>query len=409
VQAAHLLLSCRYRTGVDARQRMSQRVCRRTRGSFPRLHGRARESEAAVVFLPAVRTLPIAVLGLGLGCGSALLVGPGSPDAAMLEAETSEDAGDGGDGGPGPLTWTEIYANIVEGDIVSVWGTDAGNVYVGTDMQSAYLISTVGASTWTSVPTQVVGGGWASDALNVYAVGGSAWLSQMGQAASGGLYRYTGDVTWASVPSGASGTFYSVWGSSPGNVYLAGDEGILHSVDGGPFTSETDAQALSVWGNGANDVYAGTSGAPGSVLHSSGDGTWQAAYSTSAEVWTVWSGAAGDAYALSVTPGGSNPPCVIVHTRHGQTWTPESAGSTPTTLVALWGSGPHDVYAGGWHVGADGREGDLFHSTGDGNWTRVTLPGNPWQVRSIWGTSAVNVYVGLYDTQDGNVLLHGAP
>jgi hypothetical protein len=375
-----------------------------------------------------VRLVLLSAAGLCLGC-SASELGPfdvrpvgaadaaASPDASLPEASapdvlaTPDAKDDGGaqDGDlPISLTWTAVNANIIEGDIVSIWGTSSADVYVGTDMESVYRL-TNGVSMWTGVSAQVVGGGWGSDVQTVYAVGASAWLSQMGLASGGGLFHYTGDEAWNSV---ASGAFYAVWGSSPSDVYVVGDTGVLHSVDGGPFASESSAgnDVLSVWGTGPTDVYAATSITLGTILHSAGDGDWQPVYAEAgSEAWAVWSSEPGDAYALVVPTGMANPPAHIVHSTKGQGWIAESVVQTPTTLVALWGSGPHDVYAGGWHLDSAGKGGDLFHSTGDGRWTRVPLPGSPYDVRCVWGSSATDVYVGIFDTEDGPVLLHGKP
>jgi len=373
-----------------------------------------------------VRVVLLASAWLAVGCSASELGdfvdvdAAGTPDTATSATVSSaNDAsstvsapdapGDEQDADLAPaLTWTALDANIVEGDIVSIWGTGAADVYVGTDMQSVYLI-TNGFSMWTGVSAQVVGGGWGSDPQAVYAVGASAWLMQMGLSSGGGLFRYGGDGAWASV---AAGGFYSVWGSSAADVYLAGDTGVLHSVDGGSFANESSAggSILSVWGSGPADVYAATSSTLGTILHSAGDGDWQTVYTEAGvEAWAVWSSEPGDAYAIVVPTGVSNPPTHIVHSTKLQGWVSESVAPTPTTLVTLWGSGPNDVYAGGWHEDSAGRGGDLFHSTGDGRWTRVPLPGTPYDVRCVWGSSATNVYVGIFDAEEGAVLLQGQP
>lgn len=165
-----------------------------------------------------------------------------------------------------------------------------------------------------------------------------------------------------------------------------------------------------MFGTGPTDVYAATSSALGTIMHSAGDGNWQTVYSQSgSEAWALWSSGPGDVYAIVVPGGEANPPSDIVHYKGGPSWVIESVGQSSTTLVALWGSGPTDVYAGGWHLDSAGKGGDLFHSRGDGQWTRVALPGTPYDVRCVWGSSATDVYVGIYDAQDGPVLLHGRP
>jgi hypothetical protein len=380
------------------------------------------------------RIVPLCAVSFVLGC-SGRVATTGSPDDvgaadvtipadAAGEADDAEDVAPseaspnatGEDGAaPAPaLQWAAVSANIVEGDITSVWGTSSADVYVGTDMKSVYLL-TSGASTWTGLPPGVIGAGWGSDAQSVYAVGASAWLQSMGVVSSGGVFRYSGDMAWTSV---ATGVFYAVWGSSAKDVYAGGEPGILHSTGGGPFASEAvdgdagdaaSGNVLSVWGSGATDVYAGTS--IGTIVHSGGDGNWQTAYAeATGQVWAGWSSGPGDAYAVVATGGPMNPPAHLVHSMSSAGgWATESVSPTPTTLVTLWGSSATDVYAGGWHVGSAGKAGDLFHSTGNGQWTAVALPGKPYDVRCIWGSSATDVYVGIYDAEDGPVLLHGQP
>jgi hypothetical protein len=333
------------------------------------------------------------------GAGDA---GASDADAAVLDAS---DGGQEADIVP-PLTWTAVNANIIDGDLVSVWGTSATDLYVGTDQKSVYHL-VHGSSTWTGLSTQVIGGGWGADVQTVYAAGASAWLSQMGVASGGGLFHYAADGLWISV---ASGTFYSVWGSSGSDVYAVGDQGVFHALDGGAFASEDagGTNVLSVSGSGPGDVFIGTTGTVAPLLHSSGDGNWAPAYPNTGEAaWAVWSSSPGDVYAIFAPLGTKDPPTRLVHSSPDGGWLDESVSSTPTTLVTLWGSSKSDVYAGGWHVDSSGKTGDLYHSTGTGQWTRVSLPGQPYDVRSVWGTGPSDVYVGAFDGSSGPVLLHG--
>jgi hypothetical protein len=330
---------------------------------------------------------------------------------ALSEASPGDDAAAGAEGAVPPpaataLTWSEVTANILEGDIVSIWGTSGTDVYVGTDLKSVYSLRS-GVSTWTGVSTDVVGGGWGSDPSTVYAVGASAWLAQLGVSSGGGLFRYKDRGIWTSV---AAGTFYSVWGSSAHDVYVVGEAGVLHSIDGSSFASEGAAggNVLSVWGSGPNDVYVATANALGTILHSAGDGNWRPAYTEpTSRAWAVWGSGPGDVYAVLSPASAGDPNAHLVHSMPDGSWAGEAVSQEPTTLVALWGSGAHDVYAGGWHAGAAGRSGALYRSSGDGRWSPVDLPGKPYDVRCIWGSSPIDVYVGVFDVSAGPVLLHG--
>jgi len=328
------------------------------------------------------------------------------------EAADSPDAPDAAETAsplvPITLTWREVNANIVEGDIASIWGTGADDVYVGTDMGGIYRLSDGIPSGKQVGSGVVVGAGWGADPENVYAAGASAWLAQAGLSSTGGLYRLGADGFWASI---ASGTFYAVWGSSSSDVYAAGPAGVVHSAAGGPFDIEPfdGGSVLSLWGNARGDIYATTAGPAGAIFHSAGDGTWQVLTTVTGGPWAIWSSGPGDVYAIVSPEASTDPPAYVLHTRPDGTWATEPVSTTATTLVTLWGSGPGDVYAGGWQDGASGRTGILYHSMGDGAWIPVPLPGSLYDVRSVWGSSAVDVYVGVFDLDDGPVLLHGQP
>jgi hypothetical protein len=356
------------------------------------------------------------IVALALGCGasgragtSALPTESGAPDAPEMsdaadeqDAPAEQDAADASIAAP--LAWGPSAANLTNGDVVSIWGTSGANFYVGTDMEEVDWVNDL-ATTSTILPSLVVGGGWTGDPSSVFAVGASAWLDQGGISSMGGLFRFT-DSTWTLV---TGGTFYSVWGSSAADLYLAGTGGVGHSIDGAAFVTESDASALSVWGNGPGDVYAATADPARTLLHRSSDGAWLPVYANPAgRAWAVWSSGPGDVYAVVSPIATGDPDACVAHSSNGDGgWTRESVDQPGARLVALWGSGPHDVYAAGWHASATGRSGDLFHSTGDGQWSRVDLPGAIYDVTCVWGVSAGEVYVGVYDVNAGPLLLRG--
>jgi hypothetical protein len=318
-----------------------------------------------------------------------------SPDAGVLPPASTA------------LSWSQVYLDVGESDIVSIWGTSNADVYVGTDLGAIYHVVN-GYATRTYASSQVIGAGWGSDPHSVYAVGASAWLAQAGLTSTGGLFQYQDSSSWDAV---ASGTLYSVWGSSSDDVYAVGEVGVLHATAGGAFTSEplAGAAALAVWGSGAADVYVTSATPQGTILHSTGDSNWQPVYTEIDTPWDVWGSGPGDVYAVFSPTGPNDPPAHIVHSLPGAGWVTESVGQ-PGTLLAVWGSGANDVYAAGWHPGgAAGSVGDLYHSVGDGQWTEVELPGSAYQVRCVWGSSATDVYVVTFDLEDGPVLWHGQP
>jgi hypothetical protein len=350
------------------------------------------------------RLLRLSPVALALGCGSA---------AHATAADAGSDAAVEAAGQAAALTWTPDNASLIEGDIVSVWGTSATDVYVGMDLGGSVYHLTAGVPvTAYLTATSLVGGGWGSDAHDVFAAGASAWLAKQGLASSGGLSHSSGDDQWTSV---ASGTFDAVWGSSANDVYAVGPAGVFHSkgAGGAAFVPEPTAgtDLVSVWGSGAGDVYVTGTSALGTILHSAGDGNWSQAYSEPGlEPWAVWGSGPGDVYTVLSPDDTSTRTAHVVHLTGGS-WTTEVVDWGPTKLVALWGSGAGDVYVGGWNEDASGKNagGALYHSRGHADWARVDLPGKVFQVRAIWGSSAGDVYVGVVDAESGAVLLHGQP
>jgi hypothetical protein len=337
-----------------------------------------------------------------VGCG-----GGASHDASPSDAG-AEAAGDAAMSAPA-LRWAPLEDSLVEGDIVSIWGTSTNDVYVGMDQGGSVYHLESGVPVLASLQTTLVGAGWGTGPQDVFAAGGSAWLAKLGLASNGGLFRSSGGDQWTSV---ASGVFDAVWGSSPNDVYAVGPAGVFHSK-GGAFVQEPAAgtDVVSVWGSGGGDVYVTSTSSTGTILHSAGDGAWTAAYSEAGfEPWAVWGSSPDDVYVV-LSPDSTSAQTAHLAHLSGGTWTPEVVDFGGTKLVALWGSGTGDVYAGGWNEDAAGKNagGALYHSSGHQDWTRVVLPGSVFQVRAIWGSSATDVYVGIVDGESGAVLLHGAP
>jgi hypothetical protein len=357
-----------------------------------------------------MRAALIAVAAATLGCGGTTApvraakespaVDGGADDAAEESAPSPAEAGVDRAAPPAPLAWSESGSSILF-DIIALWGSTDGAVYVGTDEGIVYRVDPIGSTDDTTL-SSVGGAGWGGDPKHVFAVGTSAWLKTGG---SGGLYDWTGEG-WNSL---AAGPFNAVWASTGSDVYAGGSGGVVHAADGRTFMRETGiaGAVLGLGGSGATDIYATTSSHDATILHSSGDGAWQSVFAQpTGSAWAVWSGASGEAYAVVSPTADGDPDAFVLH-GSGGAWMPESVGQAGSVLVAVWGSGPGDVYVAGWHAGAKGLVGDLFHSTGDGTWSRIDLPGEPYQVTSVWGSGPDSVYVGVFDVEGGPTLLRG--
>jgi len=75
---------------------------------------------------------------------------------------------------------------------------------------------------------------------------------------------------------------YGIWGSGPNDIYVVGEDGtILHSTGDGTWATQTSGVSvdlIAVWGSGSGDVYVvggnETNPDQGVILHSTGNGTW---------------------------------------------------------------------------------------------------------------------------------------
>jgi hypothetical protein len=140
--------------------------------------------------------------------------------------------------------------------------------------------------------------------------------------------------------------------------------------------AESAASVAWVWGSGSHDVYA--VGAFGTIVHSTGDGTWTSQSSgTSARLDGIWGSSANDIYVAPYINA-------ILHSSGDGGWDHQVLMSG-YTFDGIWGSGPNDIYT--WDL--------LLHSTGDGQWTFDAS--NPIQsieepVLQIWGSSANDLY-----------------
>jgi hypothetical protein len=137
-------------------------------------------------------------------------------------------------------------------------------------------------------------------------------------------------------------------------------------------SSTTTKDLLGVWGSSATDMYA--VGRGGTVLHSTGDGTWHAQTSgTTHDLYAVWGSSASDIYVVGDEG--------VFHSTGDGAW---HAQTTPSTgYLTIWGSSATDIYIAGFGIS---------HSTGDGAWTHVTNASPPGAIFGMSGRSATDVW-----------------
>src|SRR6185312_475721 len=188
----------------------------------------------------------------------------------------------------------------------------------------------------------------------------------------------TGDLShvvgWY-VESTGSASLNSVWGAD-GAVFAVGANGtILRSTGNGTWTAQTSGttQTLNgIWGSPGGFLYA--VGNAGTVLYSNGSGVWQpqTAGTGTMNLYCVWGSADNNVYA-----GGASG-AMIHSTGGGASWTAQTTGFSDDFL-GLWGT------SDGAHIyGANNSAGAVFLSTGNGSWTLV----NAMSAKELWGVFA---------------------
>jgi hypothetical protein len=178
-------------------------------------------------------------------------------------------------------------------------------------------------------------------------------------------------------------TFSAVWGSSPTDVWLAGEAGTLLHWNGSTWSaaaSGTQSALRALGGTSAKDVWA--AGLDGTLLHFDGS-SWSAQQKSGAP----WSPASGPnerpIYALLALPnqlwvGGSGS-----RSFDGKTWTEPHHGSHLPTM-ALWGLQSSSL----WEVGLQG----MVNRWDGHHWQRIGGESGP-NFFGVWGSAANDVWV----------------
>jgi len=178
-------------------------------------------------------------------------------------------------------------------------------------------------------------------------------------------------------------TFAAVWGSSPTDVWLAGEAGTLLHWNGSTWSetaSGTGSALRALGGTSAKDVWA--AGLDGTLLHFDGS-SWSAKQKSGA----LWSPASGPnerpIYALLALPnqlwvGGSGS-----RSFDGKTWTEPHHGSHLPTM-ALWGLDSSAL----WEVGLQG----MVNRWDGHHWQRVGGELGP-NFFAVWGNTARDVWI----------------
>ena len=178
-------------------------------------------------------------------------------------------------------------------------------------------------------------------------------------------------------------TFSAVWGSSPTDVWLAGEGGALLRWDGTAWSavaSGTESALRALAGTSAKDIWA--AGLDGTLLHFDGS-SWSAKQSNGAS----WSFASGPnerpIYALFALPGSLWAGGSGARAFDGTTWTEPHHGSHLPTM-AIWGLDSSTL----WAVGLQG----MVNRWDGHHWERLGGELGP-NFFGVWGSAANDVWV----------------
>ena len=326
--------------------------------------------------------------------------------------------------------WTRMESGTAF-SLLSVWGSSPTDVFVTGEPGGAFT-STIfhyDGQAWSEQFIQngvTLNGVWGSSATDVFAVGPDP-LGAFGY--DGAILHYNG-TTWSPMTTRGLGSgevaLYSVWGSSPTDVYVVGEDfaglpnALVAHFNGSGWSRVLlpatflrvlfdvhGTSAQDVWAVGFNDLGFDLRGsaarsslragnavrqildAQGIILHYNGSGWTEFGTPELDLVFNgVWSAAPNDVFAV-----GQRGETAVAYHFDGTAWAPMTVPPV-RLLMDVWGTSGTDVYAVG--------EGTILHYDGAA-WTEVqTTEG---RLTGVWGSSPADVFaVGARGT-----ILHGTP
>lgn len=198
-----------------------------------------------------------------------------------------------------------------------------------------------------------------------------------------------GGGTWHAQYAGDAGGLFSVWGSSPNDVWAAGGQvgsSLLLHNDGSGWvevqTGETELLSL-VYGFSDDNVYA--VGEHGLIIHYDGQ-TWRRVESgTEQTLYGIWGASADDVWIVGGDPAGAAGSSVVLRGHGGSFAVVDDIPQAllPSTLYKIYGFASRDVIA----VGSGGT---VLRFDGD-TWRREATPTSE-PIFSLWGRGRDDLY-----------------
>jgi hypothetical protein len=331
--------------------------------------------------------------------------------------------------------WSTVLAPAVGPALMAVWGSAANDVWAVA--RGGTIVHWDGAA-WTSVSSGTtddlfgVSGtsatnAWALSAKAILHWDGAAWSESQRLVADlraiwsdgatdgwavGGPWPQRWDGTkWSQSATGhddlVDGTYGSVWGTAPTDVWAVGTGGSIRHWTGAAWVLSSSGTALdlgAVWGSGPSSVWAVGNGV---ILHFDG-ARWRPVLGdgeplTKQGLVAGFSTGPDDAWAIGQSIA-TWLPSAVLHW-DGLAWTARTDAPLVAGLSAVWGSGPRDV----WFVGEDWEgQGNLVHWNGTG-WTATTIGPSSTSLEAVWGTGPSDVWAvggGLDATINDGRILH---
>jgi hypothetical protein len=192
-----------------------------------------------------------------------------------------------------------------------------------------------------------------------------------------------------------SGAFFSAWGRSATDVFVAGgtdDDGALLHYDGSEWTEEPlpEDTPLLTWVFGIDDSL-WVVGNEGTVLYRPDDDSdWEKQeIATSEPLWGIWGTSEDQLWTVGGDSfNGGEPSEGVVFSYNGSSWNeqfvPEDPEGVTEAFFKVWGTSSENVHV----VGAGGR---ILHWDGE-EWTGETL--SPFRdLVSLWGSSPDDIFI----------------
>jgi hypothetical protein len=203
-----------------------------------------------------------------------------------------------------------------------------------------------------------------------------------------------------------------MWGSSSTDYYVTiatYTEGAVAHNQSGVWTIENlnpvPTSVGSVWGSGANDVYAIARTNVGLLYHWNGS-LWadDPNKPQAKSYWDVWGSDASNVYMIGADNGWN----LRVWKKTGNSWATETIPSLQKTgFNRIWGTRQHVLVTGYTDTNLDGNPdgGVLLHY--DGNvWTQVQVPADAVSLGEVNGTSLSDLYVTGQLSGGNGVIYH---